>query len=152
MIVGWLWYVGTLVPVIGLVQVGLQSMADRYTYIPAIGLFIVVAWGMNELTEYWKLKKNWVAVFSLAVICALMAVTWKQVSRWKNSATVFKHAFEVTDNNSTAHNNYGLAMALQGKISKGVKHFRLALEIDPHSPEANLNLGIALYKQGSLKP
>jgi len=151
LLVGWLWYLGTLVPVIGLAQVGLQAMADRYTYIPLIGLFIIIAWGFCDLATHWKFKKLALAAFGLALVGVFMAVSWKQAGCWKNSTTVFKQALEVTENNSVAHNNYALGVAMQGKISEAIKHFKIALDISPNSANTHLNLGLALYERGKLE-
>lgn len=113
--VGWFWYLGTLVPVIGLVQVGEQAMADRYTYIPLIGIFIAVAWGLPELMKTWPHRNEALSISAGILIPVLMAITWTQVSHWKNSITLFKHAVAVTDNKypsfSIVHNNLGIALS-----------------------------------------
>ena len=98
--VGWLWYVGTLVPVIGIVQVGSQAMADRYTYIPLIGLFIMAAWGVPELLKGWRYRKEVLFLSSALSLSCLFIVTWTQVGYWRNSITLFEHTFKVTDPNS----------------------------------------------------
>ena len=100
---GWLWYLGTLVPVIGLVQVGSQSMADRYTYVPLIGIFIIIAWGIPELVAQWRYRKIWLATLATVILTILMAMTWKQVGYWKNSITLFEHTLKVTTNNALPH-------------------------------------------------
>jgi len=151
LLVGWLWYLGTLVPVIGLVQVGHQAMADRYTYIPLIGLFIIISWGFCDLLRGWKFQKSVSAAFGVGVIVVLMAVSWQQIGHWKNSTAVFKHALEVTQNNSVAHNNYATGLAIQGRTSEATKHFKIALEISPNSANTHLNLGLALFAQGNLE-
>ena len=149
--VGWLWFLGTLVPVIGLVQVGLQAMADRYTYVPLIGLFIIIVWGVGELTVHLKIQKTAMSAGALVITGLLMAVTWLQVGHWQNSVKLFKHAFEVTDDNAVAHNNYALGMAGQGNISEAVQHFKIALAISPNSANTILNLGLAFFEQGKLE-
>ena len=149
---GWLWYLGTLVPVIGLVQVGVQAMADRYTYVPLIGLFIIIAWGLCDLLTYWKFKRLAMAAFGLALVGGLMALSWKQIGYWQNNTTIFKHALEVTENNSVAHNNYALSVvAQQDKIPEAIRHFKIALDINPNSANVHLNLGLALFWQGNLE-
>ena len=90
-VVGWLWYLGTLVPVIGLVQVGIQSMADRYTYVPLIGIFIIIVWGIPELVAQWRYRKICLATLATVVLTILMAMTWKKVGYWKSSITLFEH-------------------------------------------------------------
>ena len=94
LIIGWLWYIGTLVPVIGLVQVGKQAMADRYTYLPLIGLFIMIIWSAGELVESRKLRKIGL-FFAMAILIPIAVITWQQVRYWKNSSTLFEHALEI---------------------------------------------------------
>ena len=146
--VGWFWYLGTLVPVIGLVQVGEQSMADRYTYIPLIGLFITAAWGIPELLKTWRHQKIVLAVSSGLLIFALMSVSYKQVSYWKNSITLFQHCLDVTHNNYVAHVNLGVELINLGKTEEAMAHFRKALMIKPNDAEAHANLGNELLRQG----
>ncbi|MBU4345666.1 MAG: tetratricopeptide repeat protein, partial [Proteobacteria bacterium] len=148
--VGWLWYLGTLVPIIGLVQVGLQSMADRYTYIPLTGIFIIIAWGIPDLVAKWRYKKEGLAAASAILLSILMALTWFQLRHWANSITLFKHAINITANNSVAHNNLGNALKDQGKISEAIKHFTEALRIKPDYVFAHNNLGNALKDQGKI--
>ncbi|MDI6688756.1 MAG: tetratricopeptide repeat protein, partial [Desulfobacterales bacterium] len=148
--VGWLWYIGTLVPVIGLVQVGLQSMADRYTYIPLTGIFIIIAWGIPAIAAGWRYKKESLAAVSVILLFILMATTWFQVGCWRNSVTLFSHAIDVTENNSIAHNNLGTAFADQDKASETVKHYTEALRIDPMYADAHYNMGNAFIRQGKI--
>ena len=146
--VGWFWYLGTLVPVIGLVQVGYQSMADRYTYIPLIGLFIMASWGFPELMKNVRYRKHLLAASSTLVILALILVTAKQLSYWKNSITLFEHCLQVTSNNGLAHNNIGSALATIGKNEEALAHFREAVKIDPDDSLVQANLGAQLAMQG----
>jgi tetratricopeptide (TPR) repeat protein len=146
--VGWLWYLGTLVPVIGLVQVGEQAMADRYTYVPLIGLFIVVVWGFADLVKGWRSRRWVVSVSAAVMVLALMAGSWLQVAHWKNSVKLFKHALDATSNNYVAHYNLGNALALQGKLTGAVSHYNKALQINPDHAEAHLNLAVGLDRQG----
>jgi len=145
---GWLWYLGTLVPVIGLVQVGRQSMADRYTYVPLIGIFIIIAWGVPELVAKWRYRKILLTMLATVFITILMAMTWKQTGYWENSITLFEHTLKITSNNYVSHNNLGLALYEQGRESEAIEHFVQALRIKPDCSEAHNNLGFALYKQG----
>ena len=147
-LVGWLWYLGTLVPVIGLVQVGEQAMADRYTYVPLIGLFIVVVWGFADLVKGWRSRRWVVSVSAAVMVLALMAGSWLQVAHWKNSVKLFKHALDATSNNYVAHYNLGNALALQGKLTGAVSHYNKALQINPDHAEAHLNLAVGLDRQG----
>lgn len=148
--VGWLWYLGTLVPVIGLVQVGGQAMADRYTYVPLIGLFIMIAWGVPNLLAGWRYRRVALTLATGAVIPALMICTWQQIHYWQNSTTLFEHALRVTEGNYVAHNNLGIALARQGDFEKASRRYRLALQIRPNYAEAYCNLGNAQARQGNL--
>ena len=129
--VGWFWFVGMLVPAIGLVQVGIQSMADRYSYVPIIGIFIMAVWGMGELSARLPSGK-WVAgIFAglVLVICAVM--TPLQVKFWQNSETLFLHAVDVTDDNYLAYNNLGFFYSNMGQTERAMKFYQSALKINP---------------------
>jgi TolA-binding protein len=149
--VGWLWYLGTLVPVIGLVQVGSQAMADRYTYVPLIGLFIMISWGFYDLVRGWKNRRMVLAISTGVVLLALMACTWSQVRLWKNSTLLFKHALNVTDNNYKAYNLLGITLERQGRLTDALRHYFEALRIKPDYAEAPYNMGNVLMRQGRLK-
>jgi len=146
--VGWLWYLGTLVPVIGLVQTGNQSMADRFTYIPLIGLFIMVAWGLPDLLAKWRYRQAIIAVAASAVLSTLIILTWSQLRIWRNTITLFEHAASVTANNYTTHTNLGYAFAKQGNDKESMAHFVKAAEMKPDFAKAHSNLGSALARQG----
>ena len=150
--VGWFWYLGTLVPVIGIVQVGGQAMADRFTYIPLIGIFIIIAWGVPELISKWRYKEKVLSVSAGIIIFALLITTWKQVSHWKSSITIFNHAIRVTDkkypNFSLAYNNLGIALYAKGKNQEAVSHYKMAIKTKPAHAKAYYNLGIALNNEG----
>jgi tetratricopeptide (TPR) repeat protein len=148
--VGLLWYLGTLVPVIGLVQVGNQFIADRYTYIPSIGLFIVGAWGVAEITEKWRYRNIALSVLTGAVFVVLFVCTWVQVKYWQNSITLYEHAVEVTKDNSLMHNNYGVALLKKGRLDEAIEHFSEVLRINPRDYTAYNNLGIVLEEQGRI--
>jgi tetratricopeptide (TPR) repeat protein len=147
LVVGWLWYIGTLIPVIGLVQVGAQSMADRYTYIPAIGLFVMVAWGIWDIVGDQKYAKVAVGAVSALVVLVLAYGTTLQVSHWKDSVALFQRALAVTENNPVAHNNYGLALEERGNLDEAVFHYRAALQIKPDFSEVHNNLASALEEK-----
>src|SRR5208337_2863222 len=104
---GWLWFAGTLVPVIGIVQVGRQAMADRYTYVPLIGLFIMASWGIPELLKQWRYRKEALAASSALIVICLSIFTWTQVGYWRNSMALYDHALQVTSHNDVAHTNRG---------------------------------------------
>jgi protein O-mannosyl-transferase len=146
--VGWLWYLGTLVPVIGLVQVGNQAMADRYTYIPLVGIFIMVAWGIPDLLppSHGKTVALSTAAGLAVAICAFMA--WRQVGVWKDTISLWSHAVEVTSDNLHAHLDLGVALMGQGKIDEAISHYQEALRINPYNADVHYNLGNALLKQG----
>jgi len=146
--VGWLWYLVTLVPVIGLVQVGTQAMADRYTYVPLIGLFIIIAWGFPDLLEKWRHRRIGLDLLAGAVLLISMICTWKQLHHWRNSITLWQHALSVTQNNYLAHENLGIAFAEQGMFEEAIAQQRKATQIMPNSAEAHNNLAVALAQQG----
>jgi len=149
--VGWLWYLGTLIPVIGLIQAGVwPALADRWTYVPLIGLFIIIAWGVPDLAVRWRKREVLLAITAAAVLSILMAATWLQTGYWTNSTTLFEHALEVTDNNYLAHNNLGVVLVAQGKIAEAIDHYSEALRIRPGFERAHYNLGGALIAQGKL--
>ena len=145
--VGWLWFLGTLVPVIGLVQVGSQAMADRYTYVPAVGLFIIVAWGLFESLARWAYQKLNFAVIAVVISGVLMVVTWQQIGYWKNSVTLFQRAVDVTANNFIAENNLGHGLLMDGKFAEAAEHFKKSLEINPKFAIAYLNMGLVLSQE-----
>jgi hypothetical protein len=149
--VGWFWYLGTLLPVIGLIQVGSHAMADRYTYIPHIGLFIVLAWGSaGFLEKRAHLRPVFVALW-LCFLVPLSAVTWRQVGHWKNSFTLYRHAIAVTSSNIVAHNNLGNALAREGELDEAEQHLREAIRLNPHDAAAHNNLGNVLMKLGRIE-
>jgi tetratricopeptide (TPR) repeat protein len=146
--VGWLWYLGTLIPVIGIVQVGSQAMADRYTYIPLIGLFIMIAWGVPELTAKWRFRKPFLSILSVVVLSVLAGCSWQQVQYWKNSVTLFERALSVTSRNYLAHNNLGVALFYEGRIEDAIRHYTQALRIKPNFADSRINIGVAQAAQG----
>ncbi len=144
---GWLWYFGVMVPVIGLVQVGGQSMADRYMYLPCIGILICAAWGVSELTEKIRFRKKILGVATAMILVVLLQETRLQVTYWKDNFTLFSRALEVTKGNYVMHNNLAVALLESGRIDEGIEHYRKSLEIRKNSPEVYNNLGNALQKQ-----
>ncbi|MGD9244134.1 MAG: tetratricopeptide repeat protein [Desulfobacterales bacterium] len=146
--VGLFWYLGTLIPVIGLVQVGNQAMADRYTYIPLIGFFIIVAWGLSDLSIRWRYRKIFLVLPTVIILSAMVVGTSSQLPYWKNGITLFERAVEATKNNYKAQNNLGTAYA-QVDIDKAVFHFKEALKIKPDYATALYNLGTSILKKGN---
>jgi tetratricopeptide (TPR) repeat protein len=148
LLVGWLWYLGTLVPVLGLVQAGLwPAMADRFVYVPMIGLWIIIAWGAYEFAEHKRYKTSVVAV-AAAVIVILMTTAGLQVGNWKNSNVLFEQALQADGNNALAHNNLAVALRKQGRIGDAIAHYDTALRLKPDYPAAHHNLGLALMRVG----
>jgi tetratricopeptide (TPR) repeat protein len=148
-VVGWLWFLGTLVPVIGLVQVGLQAMADRYTYIPLIGVFIIVAWGVPELLHRWRHKEKLLGLTAISVIIMLGITSWMQTRYWENNHALFKHALDVTEKNYLAHNAFGNALKEEGKSSEAIRHYLRALEIRPDYAAPHYSIGHTLAAKGN---
>jgi tetratricopeptide (TPR) repeat protein len=148
LVVGWLWYLGTLLPVMGLVQAGLQAMADRFTYIPLIGLFIIVAYGAPDLLARWRYRSIALAASGGLVLTILMITTLSQVKLWQNSIVLFNHTLQVTGDNPIIHNNLGVTLMKQGKEKEAWAHYTRALEINPNYADAQYNLGALLVRQG----
>ena len=115
LLTGWLWYLGTLVPVIGLVQVGVQSMADRYMYLPGIGIYIIVAWLAGEAVAKLRLPKIVPAITGAVILVVLLLITRTQVGYWKDSESLFQHTLDVTTNNYVMYNNYGQVLKSKGR-------------------------------------
>ena len=148
LIVGWLWFVGTLVPVIGLVQVGGQTMADRYFYIPSIGLFIAIVFGLADFVERRRVAPWLSAAIACVVVVVLAALTNAQIHQWHDSITLFKHALAVTPPNVIVEDNLGLAMHKSGQLDEAVPHFEKALQMNPNDYTALLTMGITRFYQG----
>jgi len=148
--VGWFWYLGTMIPVIGLVQVGVQRMADRYTYIPLIGLFIIVAWGMADISAKWSQRKNIRSLFAGIVLIFLVIIAWMQAGTWKNGISLFSRAIKVTQNNYIAYCGLGQALERHGKYNEAVRYYLKALQINPNYAQAHFELGVTLKVQGNL--
>lgn len=154
LLTGWLWYLGTLVPVIGFVQVGEQALADRYTYVPLIGLFIIIVWGVADALE----KSRWrqgATAFAAGILVVLSVLAWQQVGRWQDSVTLYEHTLSVTANNYVIQTNLGHVLSSDelyvnaGRRPEGIEHLREALRIEPYFFEAHNSLGAAL--QGEQK-
>ena len=148
LLVGWLWYVGSLVPVIGIVQVGSQAMADRYTYVPAIGIFVIFVWGIHELLQHWHIHKAGIVTATLLLFAALIPATWVQTTHWKDSTTLFRHAIAVTTDNYLAHSNLAGTYAQNRQFDKAIEHYFEALRVKPDYAMAHNNLGLALVHKG----
>jgi len=149
-LVGWLWYLGTLVPVIGLVQIGSQGFADRYTYVPLIGIFIIIAWGGRDLVARWALPVPLVAGVGSALLAAYAAAAWVQVGRWCDGVTLLTHTVAVTRDNCVARNNLGVALAGRGEIDAALEQFREAVRIKPDYADPYNNIGLAFWRRGDI--
>jgi protein O-mannosyl-transferase len=149
--VGWFWFVIALLPVIGIIQVGSQAMADRYTYIPSIGFFIFVIWGGCFWIERLQIPKFIPAVATTAALAGCLIISSKQVNYWKNSITLFSHALEVTSDNLVAHCNLGQALFEEGRVDEALFHINEALKINPRDFVACNSKGAILSKMGKLK-
>lgn len=149
-LVGWLWYLGTLVPVIGLVQVGVQSMADRYTYVPSIGLFMIVAWGVPDLVGNFRPRRvvMLAAAATAIVVCAITAHI--QVQYWRDSLTLWEHAAQVSPSDPHVETALGSVLSEKGNIAQAEALFTDALQREPQFAEAHNKLGVALADQGRL--
>jgi tetratricopeptide (TPR) repeat protein len=156
--VGWLWYLGTLVPVIGLVQVGAQALADRYTYVPLIGIFIMFAWGLGDLAVRWPAYRGAFAMMPVLLVALCWGRTWIQTEYWRNSVSIWSHALEVTDRNYLAHIQLGIALLpdrndetaadRRKRYEAAARQLQKGLKIKPNHPRAHVNLTVVLEKLG----
>jgi hypothetical protein len=149
--VGWLWYLGTLVPVIGVVQVGEQAMADRYTYVPLIGIFLAAAWGFTEALAGWRLRKPALAGIGGGLILAMGVTAWHQAGYWRDSTTLFTRSLEVTGKNWAIWNNLGISYARLGQLPQAINCYREALRQKSDFAEAWYNLGVGCDKLGEVR-
>ena len=145
--VGWFWYLGMLVPVIGLVQVGAQARADRYTYLAQIGLYIMIAWGLRDLAGAWRARAALYAAAAVPVIALLTAVAWHQTSYWRNSLTLWEHSVACQPENDFAQNEYGQALNDSGRADDAMMHFRKAFEINELYVTPRINYAAGLWKR-----
>ena len=145
LIVGWFWFLGTLVPVIGLVQVGVQAMADRYAYLSFIGLFLGIVWGISEIAERRKIAAAWLAVPALLLLAAFGIVTRHQIAYWHDSETLWRHTLSVTERNYTAHDALARALAEEGRIDEAIVQHNAAEDL--HAYSSSEMVSIALYEQ-----
>ncbi len=146
--VGWFWYVGTMVPMIGLLQAGKQAHGDRYMYIPMVGLLVILAWGAADVGKRWPHSLPAIG-FGATVACALfLMLSWEQVGYWRNSGTLFERTLEVTKDNWLAENNLGIYLVERGQLAEAYPHFEAALRIDPDYAAAHNNLGGIIVQLG----
>jgi len=151
LIVGWLWYLLMLVPVIGVVQINLQGHADRYTYLPAIGLYLVVAWGMADLSESWLYRRQILSSAAALAIAVLAWAAWRQTTYWRDSESLWTHTIAVTPDNDFAHTSIADLLLRRGRIDEAISHSREALRIRPNNSDAHNNLALALLHTGNVQ-
>jgi protein O-mannosyl-transferase len=150
LLTGWAWYLGTLVPVIGLVQVGMQGMADRYAYLPLIGIFIIVAWGASGLANHFRVKPAWREISAVAALAVLSFLTVRQVRYWRTDYALWSHALQVTANNYYANDQVGSMLASQHR-PEALHYFEEAARIAPLDPTSHEAVAAHLQDQGLLK-
>ncbi|HTY85956.1 MAG TPA: tetratricopeptide repeat protein [Candidatus Acidoferrum sp.] len=148
LLVGWLWYLGMLVPVIGFLQVGDQAWADRYTYLPQIGLYILLAWGARDWCGDRRQRRLGIGFAAVAILGIFLALARIQTRYWRDSLSLWTHTLACTSKNYMAHNNLGMALAAQGWVVEAIGHFEQALQFQPDDVKAHINLGVALANQG----
>ena len=150
LMVGWLWFLGTLVPVIGIVQVGGQIMADRYFYIPSIGLLMALVFGLADIAKSWRVAPLLSAGAAAAVLLILAMLTNAQIQRWRDSFTLFEHTLAVTPPNLRIEHNLGMALGVSDRYDEAAAHFEKALQIDPNFYDGLVVMGVTRGHQGRL--
>jgi tetratricopeptide (TPR) repeat protein len=150
LLVGWLWYLGTLVPGIGRVQVGEQARADRYTYIPLTGIFLAAVWGAADVARSRRLPGHVLAAAAAVLVLAYSAASWRQVRHWRFGESLFRHTLEVTTDNWFITNNLGYVLDRQGKTDEALEYYRKSIRINPDYHLAHNNLGTVLFRQGRI--
>jgi tetratricopeptide (TPR) repeat protein len=151
LLVGWFWFLGTLVPMIGLVQVGRQAMADRYAYLPFVGLFIVICWGVSDWAMQRHVPIAWQAGVSVGILLVLAALTHRQIDFWNDNVRLWTRTLQVTNGNYLAEDNLGRALQAEGKPRDAMPHFERAAEIEPSYVFAYIHMGIYQHQQGDLQ-
>jgi tetratricopeptide (TPR) repeat protein len=146
LLTGWVWYLVMLLPVVGFIQVGKQAHADRYTYLPQIGIYVALTW----LAAEWRVSRGLLGGFMAGVLAVLMVCAWKQTAYWQNSETLWAHALACTTDNYTAHINFGDTLLQKGRVGEAITHGRQAVQLRPDLAQAHNNLGNALRQNGSL--
>jgi Flp pilus assembly protein TadD len=148
LMMGWLWFMGTLVPVIQFVQSGLQAMADRFSYVPSLGVLILVIWGAYELTQRWRYQV--IVLLMAGLLCSVLCLglTRRQIGYWKNDETLFRNALDVTQNNCLAHKIVGDALLNKGQLDDAINQYKEAIRLEPNFAKAHHKLGVAFDKKG----
>ncbi len=151
LVVGWFWFLGTLVPVIGLVEVGMQAMADRYAYLPFIGLFVAVVWGVAEIARWRNVPAAWLAVPSVLILAILGMVTWHQISYWHDGETMWRHAISVTGRNTMAHDGLGYTLAEEGRVEEAIAEYNTVEAMHGYGAPAIIQIGVFEQTHGHLQ-
>jgi tetratricopeptide (TPR) repeat protein len=146
--VGWLWFLGTMVPMVGLMQVGRQAMADRYAYLPLVGLFIMFCWGLADLAKARRLPAALLPTASVVVLAILAVLTYRQVGYWANDLTIWNHTAQVTEGNWFAESCVGDTLRNTGRSEEAVPHYLNVLKSDPSNTDANLGVALYLHESG----
>jgi Flp pilus assembly protein TadD len=149
LLVGWFWYLGMLVPMIGLVQVGEHARADRYTYLPQIGLCIALSWGAAQAVAAWRRHGGLFRAATVLAVSGMMVCAWQQTSYWSDSETLWTHTIACTAHNNVAHCSLGVALRQKGKLTEAIAEFQQALQIQPDDELAHCYLGVALRREGN---
>ena len=150
LLTGWIWYLAMLLPVLGIIQVGGQAHADRYTYLPQIGIYVAVTWLVAEWATIWRIDRVALGVLMAAVLAVLMVCGWKQTSYWQNNENLWTHSLACTTNNYLAHYNLALSLGKQGRTDEAIEHYQKTLQIKPDFSECHYSLAVALAQQGRL--
>jgi tetratricopeptide (TPR) repeat protein len=148
LLVGWMWYVITILPVIGIIQNGDYAMADRYTYLPSVGITVMLVWGLPSMIRSEETRKRFLFPAGIAILAIMSVLSWKQCGYWKNSIELFNHALCVTRNNFLAHNDLGLALYAKGKTEEAINHYNEAILTAPRYAYAYNNRGTAYAQLG----
>ncbi len=148
LVIGWFWYLGTLVPVIGLVQVGDQAMADRYAYVPLLGIFLMVVWGLADLADSLEVSTRPRAAVSCVCLIILIVFSWRQIGYWRSNQALWAHTVEATGNNVYAEINLGATLLQAGRADLALPHFENAARINPKDPGTHLNMGASYASFG----
>jgi tetratricopeptide (TPR) repeat protein len=151
LLVGWLWYLSMLLPVIGIIQVNLQAHADRYSYLPQIGLYLMIAWGVADLSTNWRYRTQTVGIVAIVVIASLAITARAQASYWRDSETLWNHTIAVTKDNYFAHASLADLLMRRGRVAEAIGHSEEALRIRPDAADAQNNLGLALLQTGDAR-
>jgi protein O-mannosyl-transferase len=149
--VGWCWFLGTLVPVIGVVAVGMQAMADRYAYLPFIGLFVAVVWGVREIARWRGLPAGWLAAPSVLILAMLGTLTFRQISYWHDGETMWRHTLSLTERNTIAHDGLGYTLAEEGRVDEAIAEYNIVESLHGYGAPAMIQVGVFEQAHGHVQ-